>query len=775
MSARSCAFVVVIFSFAPRLSFAQPTPDSPAPVAPDSAAATVAPRLLERAEPVYPEPARIAGVGAVVGLQLDVAVDGQVSDVRVVRRAGFGFDEAAVAAARRYRFSPALVDGQPAASTVELEQRFAVHPRLTAEAVAAAPPAAAVAATPPAAATPPLAAEVVAKERAYQSKVVAKAPALSASAMTIANDDFDLRPHTSPNDVLRVVPGLLATQHQGGGKADQLFLRGFDADHGSDVGVYVDGVPINLPSHAHGQGFADLHWLITETIDHIEVEKGDYDARYGDFSTAGTLNIVTREQVDQSSVQYTVGGFPTLSGKVVEQGRFVGILAPKLPDWASKLHPWLAFEVAYDNGEFTAPEHLTRYNLFGKLGYDVSDHFKIGLFVEAYSSGWNGSGQIPAHDVGRIGQYGSEDPSEGGQTERQMLTLFAHYHDGDSRFDATAYVTRYRLALFNDFTFFLNDPVNGDEIEQDDARVYAGARLAYQLRKRWRGIVFRTSAGIDMRYDGAHVDRWHDTSQNGDWRQRIGRLQDSAGIGIDASDDDMDILNVAGFIEEDVTINRWLRVMGGFRFDGFGFVVSDQSQVLAANVPNSSGQRQFGVPSPKASVVFTPIRDFDHGLELFLNFGEGFHSNMAPVALMDGKTITNSDGSTFVLHAIPRYYAGEIGARVSLWNRLDVNAIVWASYIQNETQFDADIASFVPSAAGAPPRLRLRSAGALDELARRRLRSGAGGGDVGAVERARRRDRAGAQALYDRRLDRSLASCTRRIALSLSGRASRIR
>src|SRR5256885_2267189 len=157
------------------------------------------------------------------------------------------------------------------------------------------------------------------------STVAARGPTSAASSSTIRNLDFDLRPKTSPNDILRVVPGLLAVQHQGGGKADQLFLRGFDADHGTDVGVSFDGIPVNLPSHAHGQGFADLHWLIPEAVERIDVTKGPYDVRYGDFATAGAVNLVSRDNFDSSSVQYTLGAFPTLNGKMAASGRFVGI------------------------------------------------------------------------------------------------------------------------------------------------------------------------------------------------------------------------------------------------------------------------------------------------------------------------------------------------------------------------------------------------------------------------------------------------------------------
>ena len=289
---------------------------------------------------------------------------------------------------------------------------------------------------------------------------------------------------------MRVVPGLLTAQHQGGGKADQLFLRGFDADHGTDVALYLDGVPINLPSHAHGQGYADLNFVIPEAIDHIDVEKGPYDARWGDFATAGAVNLVTREKFDESSVQYTLGMFPTVAHRAVAQGRFVGIAAPSLPGWAAKLHPWIAFEAGYDQGPFVRSEELTRYNLFAKLSYELGPHTLVGLFFQAYGSGWIGSGQIPQREVaaGRLSQFGSEDPSEGGLTERQMVTAFFHHRGGNQELDATAYVTRYRLSLWNDFTFFLQDPVNGDEIEQDDARLFGGGKLAWHFHRRWRGL-----------------------------------------------------------------------------------------------------------------------------------------------------------------------------------------------------------------------------------------------------------------------------------------------
>src|ERR1700687_2263626 len=298
-----------------------------------------------------------------------------------------------------------------------------------------------------------------------ETRVEAEAPTSAASAEIIRERDLVLRPKSTPEDILRVVPGLVIAQHQGGGKADQLFLRGFDADHGTDVALFLDGVPVNMPSHGHGQGFADLHFLIPEVIDRVDVSKGPYFAEYGDFDTAGAVNLRTRRTFGENSVSATYGSFNSY--------RLLGIASPKI----SEGRPWLAAEVAGTNGPFDDPERLQRYNLFVKETLALNANTIISVLGSAYGSSWNASGQVPLRAVvsGQLSRFGAIDPTEGGQTQRQMVVVSLEQRSGTrDLIQLTAYAVRYRLRLFSDFTFQLRDAQNFDQIEQDDARFFTG-------------------------------------------------------------------------------------------------------------------------------------------------------------------------------------------------------------------------------------------------------------------------------------------------------------
>jgi outer membrane receptor protein involved in Fe transport len=240
--------------------------------------------------------------------------------------------------------------------------------------------------------------------------VTGRRPMTAASSVTVRDRDFLLRPHSRPAGILAVVPGIYVVQHAGGGKANQYFLRGFDADHGTDVALSVDGVPVNLVSHGHGQGYADLNFIIPELIQRIEVHKGPYFAATGDFATAGAIDLVTRRSLEASQISFSGGMFDSFRGLVVA--------SPQLDGW----QPLLAGEVHATNGPFDHGEGLQRFNLFAKLTRELGGAARpsLSLGATSYGSGWNASGQIPLREVraGRLGRFGSVAPTEGGSSQR---------------------------------------------------------------------------------------------------------------------------------------------------------------------------------------------------------------------------------------------------------------------------------------------------------------------------------------------------------------------
>ena len=502
----------------------------------------------------------------------------------------------------------------------------------------------------------------------YETTIEAAAPTSAASAESIRDRDLRLRPYSTPQDILRVVPGLVIAQHQGGGKADQLFLRGFDADHGTDVALSIDGIPINLPSHAHGQGYADLHFLIPEVIDRVDVLKGPYFVEVGDFATAGAVNLRTRRSFAESSVQATYGSFDTW--RVLGIGSTGSTASPT----------WMAAEVYGTQGPFQTGEDLKRYNLFLKSTLQISASTRLGILASAYGSGWRSSGQIPLRftelpdsDPAHLDRFGSIDPSEGGQTERQMLALTVESRPSDDDDLAfTAYLVRYRLTLFNDFTFQLRDEANFDEIEQTDSRVTTGLNATYRHRLDLGGIRTVTTLGAQARLDSTTVGLWH-------VKQRV-RLPTCAPVGTAALNpcglDDVVQSDLAAFLQEDVRFTPWLRVLLGLRGDLFEWNVTNLDPA-PSDLPNQgTAVVQRGIVNPKLQTVITPATGWD----LYLDAGGGFHSN-------DARAVVAQDG----VGALPRAWGAEVGTRLSLLDRrLDLAAAFWFIHLQSELVFVPD-------------------------------------------------------------------------------------
>jgi TonB family protein len=606
--------------------------------------AVTPPILKTRAEALYPGRALAARVEGKVGLELDLDVGGAVVGVRVTARAGHGFDEAATEVARHFVFEPARRGGVAIPSTVRFAYEFHLPP-------ASAPPAPA----------PDGAGAPATPRPSYVTTVLGNRPISAASSFSVQDRDFALRPIGSVQDILRVTPGLVMVQHSGGGKANQYFLRGFDADHGTDLALSIDGVPINLVSHAHGQGFADTNFIIPEVVERVEITKGPYFASQGDFATAGSVNMVSRAAFEHSSAALGLVGSP---GHGSAGYRGLAIASPRFDD--ARVSATFAAEVGRTNGPFENPEGWDKYKLFNKLTFDPTPASSLSLTEMSYAGNWHGSGQIPARAVaeGLITRFGSIDPDEGGNTARHQVALQYRLRPTEtSELRAMAYLAAYRFNLFSNFTLYLRDPDDGDEIEQVDRRTFYGGKVSYRVLHRLGRVTFDTTIGGDLRSDDIHEELW-DT---------LHRLQITA-----VRSNDVHETFLAAYFNEEIAPASWLRADLGGRADSLSFAVDDR---LASADPSAPGSGVDGTHqlSPKASLIVTPVDRPNAQLDVYANYGHGFHSN-------DVRGVFAQPAVT----PLARAKGEELGARARLWRRWDLAAALWQLDLASETVWNGD-------------------------------------------------------------------------------------
>ena len=488
--------------------------------------------------------------------------------------------------------------------------------------------------------------------------VSAPPPADSSSEQVIPGKDFELRPQGRPADILRVVPGFVVSQHQGGGKAAQYFLRGFDADHGTDVGFFLDNMPINLRSHAHGQGYTDLHFMIPETLKQVDVFKGPYWVEYGDFSTAAAINFITRDGVTEDIVQAAGGNWGTQ--------RYLTLLSPT----RERVKTLFALEIYKTNGPFDRPQDYQRINGFAKASGWLSESVEGSIWATYLWSTWWASGQIPERAVREklIERFGAIDNSEGGNTQRFNLNgnLQWHVTDNDTA-RVRAYAQYYQLDLYSNFTFFLNDPVNGDEIGQFDRnRKVAGVNVEYEHRDIVLGIPLTTTAGFQFRLDRPNVLLTHTVDRNLlDTTQNVSIFETS----------------YAPFLKFEAQPLPWLHVLTGARGDFFYFNVHN-NLVEAPEQPQGSARKS--IPSAKANFVFGPWAR----TEFFANIGTGYHSNDARAVVTDPN-----------LPALAQATGWEFGVKTRILPRAELTFTYWWLNLTSELVFNGDEGTVEPSGA----------------------------------------------------------------------------
>ncbi|MDE6540447.1 MAG: TonB-dependent receptor [Muribaculaceae bacterium] len=470
--------------------------------------------------------------------------------------------------------------------------------------------------------------------------------------------DLKTTPVQSSQQVLRVVPGLFIAQHAGGGKAEQMFLRGFDLDHGTDISVSVDGMPVNMLSHAHGQGYADLHFLMPELIDMVDFDKGPYDVARGDLATAGYVEFKTRDRV------------PTEAGIEVGMHNYQRYRASASFLDSDTQSFYAAASFLTDDGFFDAGQNFKRFNAMTKYTHWGAAS-KFSVTASHFNSTWNASGQIPERAVeqGTIGWFGSLDPSEGGSTSRTSVQAMHHLHmpDGAS-LNTSIWTSYYTFDLYSNFTFYLNDRDRGDEIHQHERRLLSGAQTSYTLPVAVGADEWQLSAGAGFRYDAVrglglyHAQKRHD----------LGTL----------SFGDVDESSLFAYAGMEMKIADKLILYPGVRVDWFKMAYRDRMKEEAEAEFDSRSRSQAKL-SPKFSAVYMPSDE----LEIVAKFGRGFHSNDARVVVVEENGRQTLPGVTAV----------DLGLKYKPLPGMLLNLTGWYMHSEQEFVYVGDEAIVEPS------------------------------------------------------------------------------
>jgi hypothetical protein len=482
---------------------------------------------------------------------------------------------------------------------------------------------------------------------------------LSASAGVVTSEQLDLRPVLRTGELLEVVPGLIVTQHSGGGKANQYFLRGFNLDHGTDLATSVDGVPVNMPTHAHGQGYTDINFVIPELVQAIEYRKGTYYADAGNFSAAGSVDMRYRDRLDAPLALLEAGednhrrGLLAASSQIGSGRLLVGV------DYSDADGPWQLEE------NFRKTNAVLRYSQTDERG-------RLALTAQGYKGEWRSTDQIPLRAVqaGSLDRFGFIDPTDGGESHRYSLALDWISRTQAGQLRTQAYAIDYRLDLFSDFTYAL-DADNGDQFEQFDDRHVYGVSVKWEQPVTWGGWSSDLALGAELRRDDIDTVGLYRTVA----RQRIGTTRQ----------DDVVQSSYAAYSSLTTAWSEHVRTSVGVRADFFDFDVS-------SNVAANSGSNSDSTVSPKFSLVLGPWQE----TEIFFNLGKGFHSNDARGTTL---RVDPTDGVTPAQRVDPLVDAlgADIGLRTAILPNMQLSVSLWALDLDSELLFVGDAGITEPS------------------------------------------------------------------------------
>ncbi len=471
---------------------------------------------------------------------------------------------------------------------------------------------------------------------------------------TLSQTDIKLRPVNTSQDILWMVPGLFIGQHAGGGKAEQIFLRGFDIDHGTDIAIEVDGMPVNMVSHAHGQGYADLHFLMPELISIVDFDKGPYFADKGDLNTAGYVSFQTKTKLDRNFVKAEGGSFS-----------FGRLAAGVNVMQTAKSNAYIASEYFRTDSYFQNSQKFHRFNLQARFNSQLNATTKLQMGFSAFDSKWDASGQIPERAIaaGSISRFGSIDNTEGGKTGR--YNLFAktiHSFKNGSTLENQLYASKYDFSLFSNFTFYLNDAINGDQIHQQEGRWIYGYKSSFATSGQLFGKELNTEIGGGLRYDVINdialshtVKRaFLNNVKHGDIRQA----------------------NLNAYWSQTLALTNKLSINAALRFDYLNFSYFDK---LSATQSDAVGK---SIINPKLNLNY----QFNRKINLFARAGTGFHSN-------DTRVVVAQSGKEI----LPKAYGIDIGADIKLLPTLFVRTALWQLDLDQEFVYVGDAGVIEPS------------------------------------------------------------------------------
>ncbi|WP_425601373.1 TonB-dependent receptor [Bradyrhizobium ontarionense] len=474
-----------------------------------------------------------------------------------------------------------------------------------------------------------------------------------ASEVVISGEEINARPATRPGEALEAVPGLIVTQHSGEGKANQYFLRGYNLDHGTDLALDVDDVPVNMGTHAHGQGYADLNWLMPETIGRVDVRKGPYFADEGDFASVGSVHIGLIDSVPKAIAQVTAGSFG--------YRRFFGMDSFHVGDG----HLLISGEAGRYDGPWTTPDDAQKLNSLVRYSQGTAtDGFSVtGM---AYANRWSSTDQVPERAItsGLLGRYDAIDPTDGGKTNRFALSGRIAGTDDAGSWKANAYVVKSQLDLYNNFTYALRDPVNGDQFHQHDDRLMLGANASRTFDGSFAERPMETTVGLQTRYDDIALALSYTAQRN--YLSSV--RSDKVGEG-----------SVGLYVENTVRWTDWLRTTLGYRGDYY------QTHVYSLINGNNTGDAAASLGSPKFRMVIGPF----NSTEFFLGAGYGMHSNDAR-----GATTTddpNAPGNRIESSPLlVRTKGAEVGVRTRIIPGLDSSLSFFMLNQDSEILFSGD-------------------------------------------------------------------------------------